>query len=73
MRCIIKYFNDRVKTFTIIDIKLLQIAAMFVALILVKVFPQILKIGAGWLIVLALLFALRPIYVMFIKPGGNLS
>ena len=63
----IQYFNDRVKKFTIFDVKLAQGAAMFVALIVVKIFPEIMNLHVGWFIGLCILFALRPLYAMYIK------
>ncbi len=64
---LIQYFNNRVKNFTIFDVKLAQIAAIFFALIIVKIFPEIMSLNIGWFIGLSLLFALRPVYALFIK------
>ncbi|MCJ7579015.1 MAG: hypothetical protein MUP98_00600 [Candidatus Aminicenantes bacterium] len=63
----IQYFNNRIKKFTIFDLKLAQGAAFFFALILVKIFPEIMSLHIGWFIGLIILFALRPVYVLFIK------
>jgi hypothetical protein len=64
---IIKFFNDRVKRLNIFDVKLAQGAAMCVMLIIVKIFPDIIKLGAGWFILFALILGLRPMYVFFLK------
>ncbi|MCJ7583018.1 MAG: hypothetical protein MUP98_21075 [Candidatus Aminicenantes bacterium] len=63
----IQYFNNRIKKFTIFDLKLAQGAALFFVLILVKIFPEIMSLHIGWFIGLSILFALRPAYVLFIK------
>ncbi len=64
----IKFFNSRIKEhFTIIDIKLAQLAAMFVLIILIKLIPEIISLNYRVYIVAAILAAIRPIYVMFMK------
>lgn len=63
----IQYFNNRIKKFTIFDVKLAQGAAIFFALIVVKIFPEIMSLHIGWFIGLSILFALRPGYALFIK------
>ena len=64
---IIRYFNDRVKRLTIFDVKLVQVCAIFVALIMVKLIPEIMDIKIRWFVVLLVLCAIRPIYVFFLK------
>ena len=59
------WMNDRIKRFTIFDIKLVQGAAMCVILIVVKLIPQILTINIWWFVVLAIVFAIRPLYLMY--------
>ncbi len=64
----IKFFNNRIKEhFTIMDIKLAQIAAMFVLIILIKLIPEIITLNYWVYIVGAILTAIRPLYLMFIK------
>lgn len=63
----IQYFNNRVKKFTIFDVKLAQGAAIFFALIVVKIFPEIMRLHIEWFIGLSILFSLRPGYALFIK------
>ncbi|MCD4797017.1 MAG: hypothetical protein K8R49_07620 [Candidatus Cloacimonetes bacterium] len=41
----ISFFNQRLKLFTIWDIKLVQLAAMFVLIVLIKFFPQIITLN----------------------------
>ncbi|MHC4501100.1 MAG: hypothetical protein ACYS21_18530 [Planctomycetota bacterium] len=64
---ILDYFNARVKKLNIFDVKLVQGAAMFFALIVVKLIPQIMDISIWWFVVLTVLCVIRPMYVFFIK------
>jgi len=59
--------NERVKKLTIWDIKFLQIAAIFVALIIVKLIPSILQLSIWWFVILAILAGVKP----FIKLLKN--
>lgn len=63
----IQFFNDRVKRFTIFDIKLVQGIGIAVALILVKLIPAILTISILWFVALLVLCAARPFYLFFLK------
>ncbi|MCK4338807.1 MAG: hypothetical protein KAW87_02305 [Candidatus Cloacimonetes bacterium] len=64
---LIKNMNERVRKLTIFDIKLVQGAAMFIMLIIVKLIPQIMNISIWWFVALAILCGIRPVYVFFIK------
>ncbi|OGF68014.1 MAG: hypothetical protein A2Y62_20455 [Candidatus Fischerbacteria bacterium RBG_13_37_8] len=64
---IMQYMNDRVKRFSIWDIKLAQFAAMCVMLIIVKLVPEIMTISVWWFVVLAVISAIKPLYVMYLK------
>ncbi len=59
--------NRRIKKFGIIDEKLAQAAAIFFALIIVKLFPQIMDISIWWFVVLLIVCAIKPLYVFYIK------
>ena len=61
------FMNERVKRLSIIDVKLVQAAAIFVALIVVKLIPQIMLLNIWWFVALAVLFGLRPVCVFFLK------
>jgi hypothetical protein len=61
----IDFFNKRVKRLNIFDVKLVQLGAMFLALILVKLIPGILAINIWWFVGLAILSMIRPIWVVF--------
>ncbi|MDP8203904.1 MAG: hypothetical protein P9L95_05175 [Candidatus Tenebribacter mawsonii] len=64
----IKLFNYRIKEhFTIMDIKLAQLASMFVLIIFIKLIPDIISLNYWVYVVGVIIFAIRPIYVMFIK------
>ena len=63
----IQFFNERVKRFTIFDIKLVQGIGIAVALILAKLIPDIMKIDIWWFVALLVLCAARPIYLFFLK------
>ncbi len=65
MMGIIAYFNERVKRLSIFDIKLVQLAAMFVVLIIVKLIPRIMNVSIWWFAALAVLSAIRPVRVLF--------
>lgn len=56
----IGFLNKRVKKMGIFDVKLAQTAAMFFALIIVKIFPQIMEINIWWFVVLGILSAIKP-------------
>jgi len=59
--------NQRVKKCGIIDLKLAQGAAMFFALVIAKLIPEIMNITIWWFVALLVLFAIRPFYVFWIK------
>jgi hypothetical protein len=59
------WMDERVKRFGIWEMKLAQGAAIFFALIVVKLVPQILTVSVWWFVILAALCAIRPIYVFY--------
>lgn len=64
---ILKYLNERVKKFSIFDVKLAQGIGIFTALILVKLIPKIMDIDIWWFVALLVICAMKPVYVLFIK------
>ena len=64
---IFDFFNERVKNLTIFDVKLVQICAMCVILIIAKLIPQIMNINIWWFVVLLVICAIRPMYAFFLK------
>jgi len=64
------FFEDmdqRVKKFGIVDVKLAQGAAMFFALIIAKLIPDIMDLSIWWFVALLVLCAIKPFYVFWIK------
>jgi len=64
---LLDYMNLRIKKFSIFDEKLAQAAAIFLALIVAKLYPTILDVNI-WFFVLGLIIcAIKPLYVFYIK------
>jgi hypothetical protein len=63
----IRNMNERVRRLNIFDVKLVQGAAMFIALIIAKLIPGIMEISIWWFVGLSALCAIRPVYVFFIR------
>jgi hypothetical protein len=64
---LLENMTKRAKKFSILDLKLAQGATMFVALIVVKLIPQIMDINIRWFVVLLVICAIKPLYVFWIK------
>jgi hypothetical protein len=64
---ILENMNQRVKKFSLIDVKLAQGVAMFFALIIAKLIPDIMDLSIWWFVGLAILCAIKPLYVFYIK------
>jgi hypothetical protein len=62
--------DARIKRFGVLDVKLAQGAAIFLALTIVKLFPQIMNLSVWWFVGLCVLCALRPVALFF---GGGES
>jgi hypothetical protein len=58
--------NQRVRKFSIIDVKLAQGAAMFFALIIAKLIPDIMDLSIWWFAAMLVICAIRPFYVFWI-------
>jgi len=59
--------DKRVKKFSFIDVKLAQGAAMFGALIIAKLIPQIMDLSIWWFVVLLIICAMKPACVFWLK------
>ncbi len=57
---ILQKMNERVKKFSILDVKLVQGAAMFLALIVAKLIPQIMEISIWWFVALLVICGIKP-------------
>jgi hypothetical protein len=59
------WMDERVKRFGIWEMKFAQAAAMCLAVIVVKLVPQILTISVWWFVLAAVVCAIRPVYVFY--------
>ena len=59
---ILEDMNQRAKRFSLIDIKLAQMAAAFSALIIAKLIPQIMDLSIWWFVGLLVICAIKPFY-----------
>jgi hypothetical protein len=59
--------DQRVKKFSIIDVKLAQGVAMFFALVVAKLIPQIMDLSIWWFVGLLVICAIKPFYVFWIE------
>jgi hypothetical protein len=59
--------NERMKNMTVIDIGLIKWTAFFFAIIIGKLFPQLMNISYPILIVLVMGCGARPLYKFWIK------
>jgi hypothetical protein len=57
--------NQRVKRFDIVDVKLAQLTAMFGALIIAKLIPEIMDMNIWFFIVLFVVCAIKPFCVFW--------
>ncbi len=55
-------WDERVKKLDIVDIKLIKWSVFFGTIIIVKLFPQLLKIDYWILILLVIACGVRPVY-----------
>lgn len=60
-----KYFDERARRLGILDTKLVQAAAIFFALTIVKIFPQVMNVNIWWFVVLAVVCAIKPLITFF--------
>jgi hypothetical protein len=59
--------NARLRSLNVVDIGLVKWSVLFFAVIIVKLFPQLLKIDYFTLICLTLACGIRPLYKFWIK------
>jgi hypothetical protein len=64
------YFDERAKKLGILDTKLAQAAAIFFALVVVKLIPQIMTLNIWWFVFLAVLCAIKPLVTFY---GGRVD
>jgi hypothetical protein len=63
----IAYGNRQVKKFSFWDVKLAQWALVGFALIIVKLFPQIMTLSIWWFVGLLVVCVIKPAYVFCLK------
>ena len=61
---LVSWMDQRVRRLGIWDLKLAQCGAMFLALIIAKLVPQIMTVNVWWFVAAAALCAIRPVYVV---------
>jgi hypothetical protein len=61
------YWNRKVRTLTVFDLKLIQFGYMALILILAKLFPQITSLSIWWFVAVAVICLARPFYVLWIR------
>ena len=59
--------NQRMKKLSIFDMQLFKWAAIFFALIIAKLIPEIMNVNIWWFVGLWILFLIKPFYVFWIK------
>jgi hypothetical protein len=62
--------DARIKRFGVLDVKLAQGAAIFLALTIVKLYPQIMSVSVWWFVALCVLCAVRPLQLFFGRRDG---
>ena len=67
-----RYLDDKVRKFSFVDVKLLQLLAALLAVVAVKVVPEILDLSIWLFLALAVLCAVKPCYVFFLQGHGRL-
>lgn len=67
-----QFFDSRARRLGILDTKLVQGAAMFLALVVAKLFPVILTVDIRWFAGLCVLFAIKPV-ITFFGPEKRLN
>ncbi len=61
------YWNRKVRTLTIVDLKLIQVGSMALILIFAKLVPQIMSLSIWWFVAVAIICCARPLYVFWIR------
>ena len=64
---LLEELDRRVRKFSFVDVKLAQGAAMFGALIIAKIIPDIMDLNIWWFIVLLVICAIKPASVFLLN------
>ncbi|UCG52943.1 MAG: hypothetical protein JSW58_05125 [Candidatus Latescibacterota bacterium] len=65
------FFDRRARGLGILDIKLAQAAAIFFALAIVKLVPQIMELNIWWFVLLAVLCAVKPFATFYSRKADS--
>ncbi|UCD52226.1 MAG: hypothetical protein JSW27_06215 [Phycisphaerales bacterium] len=65
MNGLMEYLDRKVRRFSFVDVKLLQLLGAFLGIIVVKLVPEILDLSLWALILMAALCAVKPCCVFF--------
>jgi hypothetical protein len=58
-------FDERARRLGILDTKLAQGAAIFLALVIVKLLPEIMSVSVWWFVALAIVCAVKPFVTFY--------
>lgn len=61
--------NERVKKVTVFDVGFVKLSVFFFTIIVVKAFPQLVRINYSILIILVIACALKPLYTVWVKKS----
>ena len=67
------YWNRKVRTLNVVDLKLIQFGSMALILILAKLFPQITSPSIWWFAAVAIICLARPFYVFWIRADDAVA
>ncbi len=59
--------NQQAQKFSFFEIQFAKLVGIFITLVLIKLYPQIIEVDLGWFIALCIFFAIRPFYVFWLK------
>lgn len=62
-----KNMDEKIKKMTVMDIGLVKMSVFFFTIIIIKLFPQLLRINYAVLIVLVLACGIKPLFKFWIK------
>jgi hypothetical protein len=65
-----RYLDEKVRRFSFVDVKLLQLLGAFLAVVVVKLVPGILDLSIWLFLALAILCAAKPCCVFFLGGHG---
>lgn len=67
-----KEADGRMRRWGLVDVKLAQMASVFLGLVIAKLFPQVLSVSTGWLVVICLAAGVKPAFDFVVPRRENL-